>query len=164
MKVCCITGHRPKNLPWGYGKDCAEYDEYYESLYYIVSTLIEEGYTAFISGMALGVDLDFAELIIHLREEYELPITLECALPCENQTFRWSEGMKALYNSILEKANKVTLVSKGYNPGVMQKRNEYMVDHSDCVIAVWNGIESGGTWNTVSYARTKNKRIETINV
>lgn len=114
--------------------------------------------------MALGIDMDFAKYIIHLRDDKELPITLECAIPCENQTYRWKDSSVADYNSILAKADKVTLVSKTYNPGVMQKRNEYMVDHSDCIIAVWNGIESGGTWNTISYARKKSRKLEIIKV
>ena len=40
----------------------------------------------------------------------------------------------------------------------MQKRNEYMVDNSDYVIAVWNGKPSG-TENTVKYANKKNKVV-----
>jgi len=34
----------------------------------------------------------------------------------------------------------------------MQKRNDWMVDNSDAVIAIWNGAP-GGTANTVEYAR-----------
>ena len=40
----------------------------------------------------------------------------------------------------------------------MQKRNVYMVDHSDYVVAVWDGTRSG-TGNTVEYAKTKGKGI-----
>ena len=41
----------------------------------------------------------------------------------------------------------------------MHKRNEYMVDNSDLVLAFWNGEESGGTYYTLSYAKKKNKRV-----
>ena len=44
----------------------------------------------------------------------------------------------------------------------MQKRNEYMVDNSDYVIAVWNGKPSG-TGNTVKYAKKKNKVALLVN-
>ena len=37
-----------------------------------------------------------------------------------------------------------------------------MVDKSDLVIAVWNGKESGGTWNTIQYAKSKGKKIHFI--
>lgn len=36
-------------------------------------------------------------------------------------------------------AKTVKVVADHYEAGVMQKRNEYMVDHSDIVLAVWNG-------------------------
>ena len=37
-----------------------------------------------------------------------------------------------------------------------------MVDRSDLVLAVWNGKEQGGTWNTIRYARLKGKEIRYI--
>ena len=42
-----------------------------------------------------------------------------------------------------------------------QKRNEFMVDHSNLVIAVWNGKKSG-TKNTIDYANRHG--IKVINV
>ena len=41
----------------------------------------------------------------------------------------------------------------------MQKRNKYMVDQSDLVIAVWDGKKVGGTWNTIKYAKSKEKQV-----
>ena len=40
----------------------------------------------------------------------------------------------------------------------MQKRNEYMVDLTDKVIAVWDGSK-GGTGNCVRYAEKCGKEI-----
>ena len=42
----------------------------------------------------------------------------------------------------------------------MQKRNMYMVDRADLVLAIWNGEEKGGTWNTIRYARKKEKALQ----
>lgn len=39
-----------------------------------------------------------------------------------------------------------------------------MVDKSDIVIAVFNGTEKGGTWDTISYAQKQNKPIEIIDL
>lgn len=44
----------------------------------------------------------------------------------------------------------------------MNKRNQYMVDQSDFIIAVWNGKPSG-TGKTIKYAKDKNKIIVIIN-
>ena len=43
----------------------------------------------------------------------------------------------------------------------MQKRNEWMVDNCDAVIAVWDGAP-GGTANTVDYARKLGKSVLVI--
>ena len=40
----------------------------------------------------------------------------------------------------------------------MQKRNRYMVDKADMVIAVWNGSPSG-TGKTVAYAKEQGKPV-----
>ncbi len=44
----------------------------------------------------------------------------------------------------------------------MLKRNRYIVDKSELVIAVFNGIQKGGTWYTINYAHKENKHIEII--
>lgn len=161
-KTCCITGHRPTKLPWGYTQEGEAYDTYFKQLTFTVIELIDKGYTHFISGMALGVDIDFAEIILWLRDEKELPIAIECAIPCPNQTFRWKNDQVERYNSILARSDKQTLVSNTYTYSCMQKRNEYMIDNSSTVIAVWNGIEKGGTWNAVRYANFLKKKVHLI--
>lgn len=50
------------------------------------------------------------------------------------------------------------IYSQAYKPYLMQKRNEYMVDNTETLMAVWNGT-SGGTENCVKYAQKKNKDI-----
>ena len=86
MKTLCVTGHRPAKLPWKYKKEGLEYDEYCESLSCYIDDCIRHGYTHFISGMALGVDMDFAETVLDFKAQYGFPILLECAIPCPNQT------------------------------------------------------------------------------
>ena len=69
-----------------------------------------------------------------------------------------------IYEEILSKADKVTLVSdKEYEPSVMQKRNEFMVDNSDLVVAVWNGT-SGGTANCLAYMILKDNNRISLNI
>ena len=67
-----------------------------------------------------------------------------------------------MYNDILSKPDIVKLVSdEEYKPWLMQKRNEYMVDLSDKVAAVWDGSK-GGTGNCVRYAEKCGKEIISI--
>ncbi len=156
MKTCCFTGHRPQKL--GYGENSIQCDELKNKLSELIRELIEkEGVTHFISGVALGVDTYAAEIVLSLKAQYPY-ITLECAIPCETQAIKWNERDRDIYYDILSKCDKETLLQQKYTADCMQRRNEYMVDNSDFVIAVWNGQPSG-TGNTVKYAQQNSKSI-----
>lgn len=160
MKTCCFTGHRPQKL--GYGENSIQCDELKNRLEELIIELIEkEGVTHFISGVALGVDTYAANIVLKLKSNYPM-ITLECAIPCETQAVKWNERDRDIYYDLLSKSDKETLLQQKYTSDCMQKRNEYMVDNSDCVIAVWNGKPSG-TGNTVKYARKNNKVVLLVN-
>ena len=62
----------------------------------------------------------------------------------------------------LQSVDKETMLQREYTPDCMDKRNRYMVDHADYILAVWNGCPSG-TGNTVRYAHKKGKSIIVIN-
>lgn len=163
QKICCCTGHRPQKFPFNYGGRGKEYLTYLQELENKIKTaIVDYGITCLISGMALGVDLDFADIVLKYRKKYSL--TLECAVPCPNQTLKWDKKDIARYHHILKKADKVTLVSERYTRECMLKRNRYMVDKSDLVIAVFNGIEKGGTWYTIQYAERRSVPILILNL
>lgn len=160
-KTCCCTGHRPKGFPFEYGIDKPKHNAYLKKLEQKIKlAMTEYGITNFISGMALGMDLDFAETVLKLRNDF--PITLECAIPCPNQTLNWDVKDKLRYDSILKRADNVKLVSERYTAECMLKRNRYMVDKSELIIAVFNGIKKGVTWHTINYAKKENKVIVLI--
>ncbi len=70
MKTCCCTGHRPKGFPFKYGIDKQKHNAYLKTIEQKIELAITEyGITNFISGMALGVDLDFAETVLKLRNK-----------------------------------------------------------------------------------------------
>lgn len=62
---------------------------------------------------------------------------------------------------IIKKADYVKYVSPEYSPACFQIRNEYMVNHSNLLIAVYNG-EAGGTRNTLKYAKNRDVEIVVI--
>ena len=117
--------------------------------------------THFITGMALGVDMYAAEIVLDLKSKYP-HITLESAIPCETQAIKWSVASRERYYNIAAKCDKETMLQREYTPDCMDKRNRYMVDHADYILAVWNGCPSG-TGNTVRYAHKKGKSIIVIN-
>ena len=160
MKTCCFTGHRPQKL--GYGENSIQCDGLKSKLEELIIKLIEkEGVTHFISGVALGVDTYAANIVLNLKAQYP-GVTLECAIPCETQAAKWNKRDRDIYYDLLSGCDNKTLLQQNYTSDCMQKRNEYMVDNSDYVIAVWNGKPSG-TGNTVKYAMQNNKKLVLIN-
>ncbi|MDD4291102.1 MAG: SLOG family protein [Clostridia bacterium] len=164
MKTVCCTGHRPKGFPWNYRDvDCSSHQEYLESLACEIESLIRvEGFDYFISGGAIGADMDFADIVIGFRDNYYPHIKLEVAVPCRNQDLKWNDEDKTRYQKILHRANTVNVMSENYTPTCMLDRNKYMVDQSNLVIAVWNGEMRGGTFNTINYSKKVGKPINYI--
>ena len=137
MKTCAFTGHRPQNLPFGFNEEDERCIDLKKTLREQIINLIEnEGVTHFISGMAIGVDMYAAEIVLGLKASYP-------------------------YFDIASKCDKETLIQTHYSPDCMDKRNRYMVDHADVLIAVWDGSPSG-TGKTVRYAHQQGKSVTVI--
>lgn len=155
-QTACATGHRPQKLPWGFN----EQDERFLRVRNItreeIINAIRNGYKYFISGMALGFDIMFAEIVLELKQQYD--IHLICALPCKTQSKSWAAMQKERYNNILKYADKVRCVFDTYTKWCMHERNKYMVENSSLVFALYDG-GSGGTKNTIEYARKKGLKI-----
>ena len=161
--TCCVTGHRPQSLPWGHREHDPRCVALKKLMWKEMRRLIEErGVRHFISGMAMGADTYAAELVLMLRDTYP-GITLECAIPCVEQTKLWPEEDRERYLSLLEQADRETLVQREISEGCYRKRNRYMVDNSAFVLAVWNGRGRSGTQSTVDYAKKQGREIIVIN-
>ena len=158
MIVCAFTGHRPQNFPWGYNETSPDCVMLKEVLAEQIKTLVDDGVTGFISGMAQGVDLWAAQIVLDLKKENPL-VKLSCALPCDDQEKMWPDPVKKQYHSILEQADKVVRVGREYTKECMYARNRYMVDHANILLAVYNGKRRSGTGMTVNYAEQKQRRI-----
>lgn len=162
VKKCAFTGHRPQSLPFGFNETDERCIALKQTLRAEIIKLIEdEGVTHFISGMAIGVDMYAAEIVLGLKSSYD-SIILESAIPCETQAAKWTEEQRNRYFEIAEKCDKETLIQQHYTADCMHKRNRYMVDQADVIIAVWDGRPSG-TGKTVQYAQRQGKPIRVIN-
>ena len=160
-KTCVFTGHRPQKLPFGLNEEDARCTALKEELRKQTINLIEnENVTHFISGMALGTDLMAAEIVLDLKVSYP-GITLESAIPCETQAVKWTVSQRERYYDIAAQCDKETMLQNHYSPDCLDKRNRYMVDHADFILAVWNG-KASGTGRTVTYARGKNRTVIVI--
>ena len=149
----CFTGHRPEKLT-------LSENEVKERLSEQIRKAVSEGYTAFITGMAKGVDLWAGQIVADLRGSGS-EIRLIAASPYEGFGKGWSPEWRSLYLETLERADLVHYVCSEYNKGCFMARNKWMVDHSSLVLAVYNG-EKGGTRNTIDYARKQGIEVRLI--
>ena len=150
---CCFTGHRPDKMELGE-------KEIKPLLEKAIDDAIADGYVTFITGMAMGTDIWAAEIVLERKKRNE-NLHLICALPHPNFESRRSMTEKMRFNKIIKNADLVKEINDHYFTGCYQVRNEWMVDRSNLVIAVFNGQKSG-TKNTVDYA--KKKGVMVINV
>jgi uncharacterized phage-like protein YoqJ len=122
----------------------------------------EDGFRHFITGMARGTDQYFAQIVLELKES--LPgITLEAAIPCEEQAARWKESERERYFDLVARCDLETMVQRHYDRGCMQRRNRYMVDRSSRLIAAYDGL-LGGTMYTIHYAMRRGIDVVIVDV
>lgn len=141
---CCFTGHRPEKLTapeWLIKRELERE----------IRQAIDDGINVFITGMARGVDIWAAEIVLQLRES-GMPVRLMCASPFDGFERSWSEDWQRRYRTIMQTADHALFVCPHYSRSCFQIRNEWMVNHANRVIAVFNG-ERGGTKNTIDYTR-----------
>lgn len=174
-QTACFTGHRPDKLG-GYDMKNPTMLKLRDKLLEIIEILIiEEGINRFISGGALGAD-QCAFWCVHMMKKKYPEIKNLIAVPFLNQDKLWPAEQKYWYKKMLYLADEVINVEEtgGYkadkdtpfgefSPIKMQKRNEYMVDKSNTLIAVYDGSK-GGTANCVRYASRNQMGIMYIQI
>ena len=150
-KACCVTGHR--TIP----VDRLAYVEM--ELRKAIMAAVNDGYTRFISGGAVGTDLLFAAIVAEMKEQGHR-LFLEAALPYSNR----KKSKDSDFQKMLAACDAVKVISERYNRGCYFARNRYMVNESSRIIAVYDGRESGGTFYTIQYARAGGKVVQVIKI
>ncbi|MGB3206178.1 MAG: SLOG family protein [Crinalium sp.] len=164
-RILGVTGHRPKKL-----KVTNPYsDEVLKALMNVaLKHLRELEPCQVITGMALAWDTACA--IAQARSQsfaaLHLEIPVVAAVPFEGQELSWPKPSQIRYHKLLRKIEKnggeIVIVCPGsYSGAKMLKRDEYIVEQSDLILALWDRHPSGGTYHTVKYA--KKKKLDIIN-
>lgn len=143
--ILAATGHRPDKLG-GYSSDVEN------RLRLLAHRYLAKTKPSFvISGMALGWDQAVAGASLLAGIPYV------AAIPFEGQERKWPARSQEVYRELLIQAARIHVVtSSGWSRDAFQRRNEWMVDHCDHLVALWNG-SSGGTGNCLVYAKYRNK-------
>lgn len=161
--VLSTTGHRPNRLPGGYNNESPQNVAIKDEFKKIIEGHLKDGKDVVcLSGMAIGVDTLFAIATLELRDIYKDRLQLFSIVPFKGQEKRWPQHSQDFYNLILEYADTVRILYDHYSNYALLKRNEYLVDNCDTLIAIWDGKENGGTYHAVSYAYKEEKDVIVI--
>ena len=148
-KSCSFSGHRilPKNF------NVAELKK-------AVDNAINDGFSYFLVGMAIGFDTICFKELLDFREKKDIKI-IAC-VPCRDQSEKFNRAQKKEYFELLKNADDIIYLADSYYEGCMQKRNEFMVDNSSRLICALFSTH-GGTYSTVKYAAEKGLQIVYLN-
>lgn len=167
MMSCTITGHRPVRFKWKYKENDTRCKRLKRTIQDQLVQLYEQGARRFYVGGALGVDQWAGEILLRLKEQPEYgDIELVVALPFDGHDAEWDARSKSRLKFLLDHGTETVTVGTTAEPAAIcyKKRNYYMVDHADCLLAVYDNERSirSGTGMTVSYAQKKGLPITLI--
>lgn len=143
--ICCFTGHR--NI------DARHILQLPALLDDQIERLIVCGVDTFRGGGAVGFDMLAQLKVIEKKKKYPF-VKLHLILPCRDQTKKWSEHSRAVYDYIASEADSIEYVADLYTPTCMKERNRRLVDGSDFCLAFAAKKASGSSY-TISYAQKK---------
>lgn len=149
MVVVFGTGHRPE-----------DFDIEDEKLRELIAEAINSHPRPMeiaVCGMAPGFDLAWG------LEAHNQGLDIWTARPWAGHKPRVEDRPRYEFLMDVADHNVVLDDSRAYpGPWIYQVRNQWMVNNSDEGIALWNGKETGGTWNCLRYAKCVGKEVTNI--
>ena len=149
-RTCCFTGHRPEKLN-------ESHEVIRTNLRKEILKALSLGYDTFLTGMAAGTDTWAADIVIELKRKRP-DIRLICAIPFKGVEKNRTCELQAKFSEILAASDGAVYMSHKYKRWVFLARDEWMVEHSSYVIAVYNG-SPGGTEFTVDLAKRTGRQV-----
>lgn len=111
--------------------------------------------------MAAGFDMLAAETLLAMKADYS-DIRLTAVIPFRGQSCKFNPVDKERYRSILGKADDMVCLSETYFDGCFLRRNDYMLERANRIIAYYNGEPKGGTFYTCRRAKRMNLEITNL--
>ena len=110
-----------------------------------------------ITGVAIGYDTVVALACIDLN------IPFIAAIPFEGQHLKWSTTQQITYSYIISRAKEAIWTdNEGYAAWKYIKRDKWIVEHSDSILAYYDHRKEGGTFETIKYAIKQSKEVINI--
>lgn len=161
MESCAITGHRPNRFKWKYQEDSAGCKRLKKRLKDQFMLLYRQGVRRYYAGGALGVDMWASEILLTFKAQPEFcDLELFIVIPFDGYDNCWDTRNQLRMAAIRQEATDVITIRSddSFSPSKnYRRRNQYMVNRSDCLLAVYDNDRSirSGTGMTVHYAEQK---------
>lgn len=152
-KGCCITGH--KDLPE------STRDAVKQKLRQEIESCIADGYLNFITGFLPGPEQWAAEVICELMPEHP-GLTLEAVIPYKNYLVRLCRDRHTL--ELLQQCSVIRTLSRKFYRECIMNKNRFMVNNSDCMIAVYDGRDNDDTVFAMRHATVLERELHIIEI
>ncbi|MFD1065829.1 SLOG family protein [Oceanobacillus locisalsi] len=133
MKILHVTGYKPTELGI-FKEDDSRIVFIKAALEKRLRAFIEEGIEWVIISGQMGIELWTADVIMDLKEEYDIQIGV--FPPFENQDQRWPDPIKEKYEELMMTADFFKPLYKGEYQGAYQFRAKdlWLIDKSDAAL------------------------------
>ena len=141
---CAITSQRPTRFKFKYQEYMTSCKRLKKRLYDVFAELYRRDVRRFYVGGALGVDLWAGEILLEMRrqEEYQkLEIVLVYPFPGHDE--RWDPKNRERLRHLKESCDQFVMGSEVGGAQGYRERTAYMVEHADCLVAVYDDEPAG---------------------
>ncbi len=108
-----------------------------------------------VTGLAPGWDMACALAALDLH----LPLVGALAFP--GQGANWPEAARAELERVLKACDEVATISGEKGDGIWSRRDRWVIERGDRVLALWNGGK-GGTGRALAYAESLGRPIDNL--
>lgn len=158
IKSCTIAGCRPTRFKWKYKEYNEGCQRLKDQIREQLALLCEQGVRRFYIGGSLGVDIWAGELLLELKEQYS-NIELVLVLPYPKHDKDWDRRDRHRLSVLRQHSTEVVITGVEDVAPVdnFKKRDQYMIGHSDCLLAVHDNAprDHSGIAQVVNYSRKK---------
>ncbi len=165
MKNCAVISHRPTRFKFKYNENNTGCKRLKKRLHDQFILLYGQGVRQFLIGGNLGADIWSGEILLKLKEQPEYKdIELVLVFPHSGHDAQWDQRSRNRLAFLLAHAADHVTVGTQANAESYRRRNRYLIDHADCLLAVYDNDRTvrSGTGQTVQYAEKQGKPVVLI--
>lgn len=136
---CAIIGHRPTRFKFKYKENCQSCIRLKMQLQKELIHLYERGVCRFLVDGGVGVGQWAGEILLRLKEQAGYrDIALVIVSPYPSHDANWDERSKARLAFLIQHSSGYIITGTHAGRESYVRRNKYLVDHADCLLAIFD--------------------------